>query len=55
MHQTQEPIVRILNLQLQRQRCGSLERFYIGERKFYSKSALTYQLRCKHLQRWRCK
>jgi hypothetical protein len=28
----QEPILRLLNLQLQRQRCSRLERFYIGEK-----------------------
>jgi hypothetical protein len=27
----QEPILRVLNLQLQRQRCCGLERFYIGK------------------------
>jgi hypothetical protein len=36
----QEPIVRLLNLQLQRQRCGRLARFYkVGENKLFSKRA----------------
>jgi hypothetical protein len=51
---TLEPIIRLFNLQLQRQRCSKLERFYIGENKFCSKNALCYLLRCKFLQRWHC-
>jgi hypothetical protein len=49
-----EPIQRFLILQLQRQRCSRLERFYIGKN-VYSKNALGYWLRCKFLQRSRCK
>jgi hypothetical protein len=35
-----DPILRLLNVQLQCQRCSWLERFYIGENNFYSKIAL---------------
>jgi hypothetical protein len=35
-----DPILRLLNLQLQRQRCSRLERFYVEN--FYSKNALCY-------------
>jgi hypothetical protein len=40
----QDPILRLLNLQLQRQRCSRLERFQIGDH-FNSKNALSYWLR----------
>jgi hypothetical protein len=47
-----EPILRLLNLQLRRERCSRLERFSTGE-KIY-KNALCYLLRCKFLQLWCC-
>jgi hypothetical protein len=31
-HKNQEPILRLFNLQLQRQRCSSLERLHITEK-----------------------
>jgi hypothetical protein len=35
LHQVaQEPVLRLLNLQLQSQRCSRLERFHIGEEEF---------------------
>jgi uncharacterized membrane protein YesL len=41
----QEPIVRLLNLQLQRQRCGRLERFFqIWKQMFCFQNALGYIL-----------
>jgi hypothetical protein len=43
----QQPILRLLNLQLQRQRCSRLDRFYIRENILYSKNELCYWLRCK--------
>jgi hypothetical protein len=36
-----QPILRLLNLQLQRQRCSRIERFYISEKSFlFSKRAM---------------
>jgi hypothetical protein len=50
-----EPILRLLNLQLQRQHCSRLDRF-LKFRKIIVilTSALSYLLRCKILQRWGC-
>jgi hypothetical protein len=49
-----EPILRLLNSQLQRQRCSRLERFYIRANNFSIKNAPCYFLRYKFLQRWSC-
>jgi hypothetical protein len=49
------PILRLLNLQLQRQRCGRLERFSTKKKCFCFHNELGYSWRCKKLQRWRCK
>jgi hypothetical protein len=48
-----EPILRLLNLQLQRQRCSRLERFFKVEQNNFQ-IALGYSLSCKFFQRWRC-
>jgi hypothetical protein len=37
-----EPILRLLNLQLQRQRCSSLEHFISKKNIFYSKNVPSY-------------
>jgi hypothetical protein len=50
----QEPILRLLNLQLQRQRCSRLQRFQSRRKCFCSQNALGYSWRRKFLQRWRC-
>jgi hypothetical protein len=42
LHMLLEPILRLLNLQPQRQRCGKLERFYAREKKYYHKNAPCY-------------
>jgi hypothetical protein len=48
-----EPILRLLNLQLQRQRCSRLEWFLKVEQNNFQ-TALGYSLSCKFFQRWRC-
>jgi hypothetical protein len=52
----QEPILRLLNLQLQRQHCSRLERFYKVEEFFFvfKTHYATYSKRCEFLQRSRC-
>jgi hypothetical protein len=51
---TKELIVRLLNLQLQRQRqrCGRERFFNVAE--FFSKRTRLLSWHCKFLQRWRC-
>jgi hypothetical protein len=45
--QSLDPTLRLLNLQLQRQRCGRLDRFFICWRKyFYFQNTLGYSWRC---------
>jgi hypothetical protein len=47
---------RILHLQLQRQRCSRLERFFKVEENllFFKTHYVGYSWRCKFLPRWRC-
>jgi hypothetical protein len=48
----QEPILRFLKLELQRQRCDRPERFFnVEENNLFTKC---YSSRCKFLQLWRC-
>jgi hypothetical protein len=52
----QDPILRLLNLQEQRQRCSRLERFLKVEKNIFCfQNELGYPWRCKNFQRWRCK
>jgi hypothetical protein len=44
----------IYNLQLQRQRCSSLEHFSKFKKIFLLHNTLGYSWRCKFLQLWRC-
>jgi hypothetical protein len=54
LHLTADPILRLLNLQLQRHRCSRIHRS-----RFQSRGekiiGLGYSWRCIFLQRWRCK
>jgi hypothetical protein len=50
-----EPILRLLSLQLQRQRCSRLERFEVGENHYYSKTRLFTNAVAYYVQRqFRC-
>jgi hypothetical protein len=49
----QEPILRLLNLQLQRQNCRSVF-FKVEDNIFCFQNALGFLWSCKFLQRWRC-
>jgi hypothetical protein len=51
---SQGPILQLQNLQLQRQRCSRLERFFKVEENNCFQNAPGYPWRCKILQRWRC-
>jgi hypothetical protein len=50
----QEPILRLWNLQQQRQRCSRLERFYAKAKKIIIKTHHSISCAVNFLQRWRC-
>jgi hypothetical protein len=50
----QEPILRLLNLQLLRQRCSRLQRFSKKKKMFFVSKRARLPGRCKNLQRWHC-
>jgi hypothetical protein len=48
-------VLRILNLQLRRRRCGRLQRFQSRIKYICFQNEVGCPRRCKNLQRWRCK